>query len=217
MQLILAEAAHYLARAPGPADVLSIWVGLRPLVRPAGDEADTGSLSREHAVLLAASGLVTVTGGKWTTYRAMAEDVLARCVRSGLLPGRPAGVSASLQLVGALADAMPSEGGLAAAPGAHLYGAEAPALAGLPGAADELAPGLTESMVRFAARYEYALTVEDVLARRSRMLFLDAALAAELAAAVARILAEETGRDPALATFLALAQDYLRWPPEQDA
>jgi glycerol-3-phosphate dehydrogenase len=217
LDFILAEAAHYLARAPGPADVLSIWVGLRPLVRPAGDEADTGSLSREHAVLLAASGLVTVTGGKWTTYRVMAEDVLARCVRSGLLPGRPAGVSASLQLVGALADAMPSEGGLAAAPGAHLYGAEAPALAGLPGAADELAPGLTESMVRFAARYEYALTVEDVLARRSRMLFLDAALAADLAAAVARILAEETGRDPALATFLALAQDYLRWPPEQDA
>jgi len=72
-------------------------------------------------------------------------------------------------------------------------------------------------MVRFAALHEYALTVEDVLARRSRLLFLDAALAADLAPAVARILAEETGRDPALAAFLALAQDYLRWPSEQDA
>jgi glycerol-3-phosphate dehydrogenase len=81
----------------------------------------------------------------------------------------------------------------------------------------ELSPGLTAAMVRFAARNEYALTVEDVLARRSRMLFLDAALAAEIAPAVADILQEETGRDPALASFLDLAQDYLRWPSEQGA
>jgi glycerol-3-phosphate dehydrogenase len=72
-------------------------------------------------------------------------------------------------------------------------------------------------MVRFAARYEYALTVEDVLSRRSRLLFLDAALAASLAPRVAAILAEETGRDPALADFLALARSYLNWPSEQDA
>lgn len=217
LDFILVEAGRYLERAPGPADVLSIWVGLRPLVRPAGDDADTGSISREHTVLQAASGLVTVTGGKWTTYRAMAEDVLGRCLRSGLLPQRPAGVSASLRLVGAPADPVQAAPGLSAAPGPHLYGAEASALAGLPGAEEELAPGLTVAMVRFAARHEYALTVEDVLARRSRLLFLDAALAADLAPAVARILAEETGRDPALAAFLALAQDYLRWPSEQDA
>jgi len=217
LDFILGEAGRYLERAPGPADVLSIWVGLRALVRPAGDDADTGSISREHTVLQAASGLVTVTGGKWTTYRAMAEDVLGRCLRSGLLPQRPAGVSASLRLVGAPADPVQAAPGLSAAPGPHLYGAEASALAGLPGAEEELAPGLTVAMVRFAARHEYALTVEDVLARRSRLLFLDAALAADLAPAVARILAEETGRDPALAAFLALAQDYLRWPSEQDA
>ena len=216
LDFILGEAGRYLERAPGPADVLSIWVGLRPLVRPGGDDADTGSISREHTVLQAASGLVTVTGGKWTTYRAMAEDVLERCVRSGLLSQRPAGVSASLRLVGAPAAPAPAAPGIAAAPGPHLYGAEAPVLAGLPGAEEELAPGLTEAMVRFAARHEYALTVEDVMARRSRLLFLDAALAADLAPAVARILAEETGRDPALADFLALAQDYLRWPSEQD-
>ncbi|MBX9960069.1 MAG: glycerol-3-phosphate dehydrogenase/oxidase [Burkholderiaceae bacterium] len=217
LDFILGEAGRYLERAPGPADVLSIWVGLRPLVRPGGDDADTGSISREHTVLQAASGLVTVTGGKWTTYRAMAEDVLERCVRSGLLPQRPAGVSASLRLVGAPVDPAQAGPGIAAAPGPHLYGAEASALAGLPGAEEELAPGLTAAMVRFAALHEYALTVEDVLARRSRLLFLDAALAADLAPAVARILAEETGRDPALAAFLALAQDYLRWPSEQDA
>ncbi len=69
-------------------------------------------------------------------------------------------------------------------------------------------------MVRFAARYEYALTVEDVLARRSRLLFLDAALAEAVAPAVARILEEETAGDPALVAFQALAQSYRRWPAE---
>jgi len=212
LDFILGEAGRYLVRPPTPADVLSIWVGLRPLVRPVGDDSDTGSLSREHTVLQASSGLVTVTGGKWTTYRAMAEDVLARCVASGLLPNRPAGASVSLRLVGAPPSRSPQGPGLAAAPGAHSYGVEAAALAGLPGAQEELAPGLTEAMVRFAARNEYALTVEDVLARRSRLLFLDAELAARVAPRVAHILAQETGEDPGLAAFEALALSYRQWP-----
>jgi glycerol-3-phosphate dehydrogenase len=67
--------------------VRSVWVGMRPLVKPsAEDGADTKALSREHTVLVGRSGLVTVTGGKWTTYRAMAEDVLQRCMARGLLP-----------------------------------------------------------------------------------------------------------------------------------
>ena len=73
----------------------SVWVGLRPLVRPSGDDGEnTKALSREHTVLVGRSGLVTVTGGKWTTYRAMAEDVLeqllrrASCCRAGR-PARP--------------------------------------------------------------------------------------------------------------------------------
>lgn len=212
LDFILGEAARYLVRPPTPADVLSIWVGLRPLVRPVGDDSDTGSLSREHTVLQASSGLVTVTGGKWTTYRAMAEDVLARCVASGLLPPRGAGQSASLRLVGAPEAHASSGPGLAATPGPHLYGVDAAALAGLPGAEEALAPGLTEAMVRFAARYEYALTVEDVLARRSRLLFLDAELAGRVAPRVAEILAEETGGDPQLAAFDALARSYRAWP-----
>lgn len=213
LDFILGEAARYLVRPPTRADVLSIWVGLRPLVRPVGDDSDTGSLSREHTVLQAASGLVTVTGGKWTTYRAMAEDVLARCVASGLLPQRrSAGVSASLRLVGAPPPQSAHGPGVAAAPGPHLYGLEAATLADLPGADEALAPGLTEAMVRFAARNEYALTVEDVLARRSRLLFLDAELAACVAPRVARILAQETGGDPQLAAFEALAQSYRDWP-----
>src|SRR5690606_29475114 len=80
---ILGEAGKYLSRAPQRSDVKSIWVGLRPLVRPPANEgAATKKISREHTVLVSPSGLVTVTGGKWTTYRAMAEDVLEKCVES---------------------------------------------------------------------------------------------------------------------------------------
>ena len=98
------------------------------------------------------------------------------------------------------------------APGAHLYGSEAAFLGTLPGAGRELGGGLTEAMVRFAARHEYARTVEDVLARRSRLLFLDARLAGSLAPEVARLLREETGCDPDAAGFEALALQYGTLP-----
>ena len=98
------------------------------------------------------------------------------------------------------------------APGIHLYGSEQPQVLALPGARRELGGGLTEAMVRFAARHEYARTVEDVLARRCRLLFLDAALARSLAAEVSNLLWEETGVDPALAAFLTLCDQYLHVP-----
>jgi glycerol-3-phosphate dehydrogenase len=209
---ILGEAARYLRRAPGVGDVRSIWVGLRPLVRPRHqDGGNTQRISREHTVLASRSGLVTVTGGKWTTYRAMAEDVLETCMDRGLLPRRPAGVTTSLPLVGAAG--VPGGEGLGALQGLRAYGSEAAAVAALPGADVALAEGLTEAMVRFAARHEYARTVEDVLARRARVLFLDARLAASLAPRVAAILqAENPGNDPQLAPFLALAQQYATVP-----
>jgi len=93
--------------------------------------------------------------------------------------------------------------------GLHSYGSEQGLVGALPGAEHWLCPGLSEAMVRFAARYEYAVTVEDVLARRSRLLFLDAALAASLAPAVGAILSQETGLPPQAAEFAALAQQYL--------
>jgi glycerol-3-phosphate dehydrogenase len=101
-------------------------------------------------------------------------------------------------------------------PGLHLYGSEAPLVQNLPGAQRELAPGLTEAMVRFAVRYEYARTVEDVLARRSRCLFLDAQLAKSLALRVAALLQEELGErfdaSASLRSFEALADRYSRLP-----
>lgn len=209
IEFILTESARYLRRAPTRADVKSIWVGLRPLVKPQEDDGNsTKGISREHTVLVSRSGLVTVTGGKWTTYRAMAEDVLEKCADKQLLPLRQPGATVNLKLVGAM------HGGAAVQsiclpPGLPSYGDEQDVVAQMPGADVALAPGLTEGMVRFAARYEYAVTVEDVLARRSRLLFLDAALALTLAQRVSEILVEETGLPPKVEEFAALGQQYL--------
>ncbi|MBC7381256.1 MAG: glycerol-3-phosphate dehydrogenase/oxidase [Burkholderiaceae bacterium] len=231
---ILGEAGKALSRAPSRADVRSIWVGLRPLVKPQGDddgEDNTKAISREHTVKASRSGLVTVTGGKWTTYRAMAEDVLQECFDTQLLERRDAGVTVDLRLVGGDGPA-DSHKPISAAPGYHAYGSEQefvraqaggragshapPWIAGQArndnGGPADLGSGLTEAMVRFAARYEYARTVEDVLARRHRVLFLDARLAAAMAPAVAAILREETDVDPGLDEFAALAAQYTTLP-----
>lgn len=211
IDFILSEAAQYLQRAPGRNDILSLWAGLRPLVKPGSDTGGSGSISREHTIVVSPSGLVTVTGGKWTTYRSMAADVLARCVQAGVLAPRGDSQTDKLSLVGAGArPAQPVR--LSAQPGWHTYGSEAEQVQALPGADRLLAPGLTEAMVRFAVRCEYARSVEDVLARRSRLLFLDAAQARQVAPAVAHILTEELpGQDvqAGLRAFESLVTQYL--------
>jgi glycerol-3-phosphate dehydrogenase len=221
VQFILREAGRYLDKAPKREDVRSIWVGLRPLVRHGDEDGDnTKQLSREHTVLVGRSGMVTVTGGKWTTYRAMAEDVLERCFDRQLLPRIAKGVTVQLPLLGASRRAGVS---LTQAPGEHLYGSEVALLRSLRGADRWLwrdpesgQGGLSEAMVRFAVRYEMARSVEDVLARRSRLLFLDAAEAARQAGAVAAILADELGAafDAAASqrAFEALARQYHTLP-----
>jgi glycerol-3-phosphate dehydrogenase len=210
VDFILKEVARYLKKPPSRADVRSIWVGLRPLVKPAGAKGKrTRALSREHTVLTSDSGLVTVTGGKWTTYRAMAEDVLEECFERGLLERRAGGVTRQLRLAGAPEE---SHTPISAPPGLHLYGTDAAAVTALPGAQRELVPGLSEAMVRFAAREEFARSVEDVLARRSRLLFLDAAKAGSLAKPVAAILQSELGpsfdAEASAGRFEALARQY---------
>jgi glycerol-3-phosphate dehydrogenase len=219
MAFILREAARYLAKPPQRSDVRSVWVGLRPLVKPQEDDGgNTKAISREHTILVSKSGLVTVTGGKWTTYRAMAEDVLSRCWDAGRLPRRAEAArtsTAHLALFAAppraAAQANPNWR-ISAAPGLHLYGSEAQAVLALPGAERELGHGLTEAMVRYAVRYEYARTVEDVLARRSRLLFLDARLAASFADSVSSLIRDEIGQNGDPEGFKALAQQYLELP-----
>ncbi len=212
VDFILDESARYLRRAPVRSDVRSVWVGLRPLVKPQDDEGDnTKGLSREHTVLVSRSGLVTVTGGKWTTYRAMAEDVLTLCAEKSLIEQREGGRTAHLKLIGAGTAAMKTVS-ICHPPGLHSYGDEQEAVLSLPGANETLCEGLTQAMVRFAARFEYAVKVEDVLARRSRLLFLDARQAGSLAARVGDILFQETGLDPEIGAFTELAHHYLCLP-----
>lgn len=209
LAFLLEEASRVLSRPVTIRDVRSAWVGLRPLVagRQAERPNETAAASREHLIVSDPGGLVTVTGGKWTTYRAMAEAVVDHCMDHDLLPRRPGGVTRDHRLVGA---PPPDAWSVALhhAPGPHLYGADWPSVLACPGAGRSLGHGLTEGMVRFAARQEYACTVEDVLARRWRTLFLDAAAAAQMADAVGQVLEEETGLDPRCDAFKSLALSY---------
>ncbi|MNS65523.1 Aerobic glycerol-3-phosphate dehydrogenase [compost metagenome] len=213
VDFILETASRYLAKDPTRADVTSVWAGLRPLVKATG-EASTASLSREHTILVSKAGLITVTGGKWTTYRKMAEDVVETAIQRQLLRAAPCR-TADLPLHGAAG--LPAD---LPAPGSgspdRYYGADLPLVRALPGADTLVVPetGLTEAHVRFAARHELARRVEDVLARRNRALFLDARAALAGAPRVAAILAEELGHDAAwqareLESFGALAKGYL--------
>ncbi len=207
---LLDHAARYFSTTPGLGDVRSVFAGLRPLLGKGGG-LKTASLSREHAVLVSESGLVTITGGKWTTYRRMGEDAVDRAAGVAGLPRRPS-KTLDLRLHGWVPERL--EGPFAG------YGSEAGELerliAGRPDWGEAIHPGLPDRAVEvvWAARADLARTVEDVLARRTRALFLDARAAAEAAPAVASLLAAELGRDLAweraqVEAFRALASGYL--------
>jgi glycerol-3-phosphate dehydrogenase len=208
---ILETAALYLHKAPTRADVLSVFAGIRPLVR--GDDSRiTAALSRDHTIHIDPSGLLTTAGGKWTTYRHMAEDTVNQALDFGRLPERPCttgdlkihGFHQSAEEFGALS----------------VYGSDAPALQDLAredaSLAERLDPALPVigAQVVWAARTEMARSVEDVLARRCRVLFLDAAAAVRMAPAVASVMARELGRDEEwqrgqVAAFTTLARQYM--------
>ncbi len=174
IEFILRNAGRYLAKDPARSDVLCAFAGQRPLVRVPGKSA-TKELSRSHEVLISKSGLVTIVGGKWTTYRRMAQDTVDRVVEVGGLPPRPCATE-SLRLHGW----KPSDPG---APGdvLALYGTDADAIESLireePRLREPLDPRLPypRALVVWAARREMARTLEDVLSRRTRSLLLDAA------------------------------------------
>jgi len=203
---------RYLDRRPCPGDILSSFAGLRPLLR--GDNGGvTSKLSREHAVVISDSGLVTVTGGKWTTYRRMGVDAVDSAARVAGLPAR-ASATAGLRLHGWHADLTKGDDPLS------VYGSDVPRLTELmlecPEWNQPLHPALPyrAGEVIWAARMEAARSVEDVLARRTRALFLDARASSEAAPRVARLLAAELGRDELwqeqqVAHFRALAGGYL--------
>ncbi len=212
---ILRNAARYLSRDPEEKDILSVFAGQRPLVRPPGkDGGATKAISRNHEVLVSDSGLLTIVGGKWTTYRKMAEDTLDHAITLGGLEDRPC-VTGNLQLHGWRAPNAP-----ALPEGLAVYGSDAPKVGALmksdPALAAPIHPRLAYPMaaVVWAARHEQARTLEDVLSRRTRILILDAQAAIEAAPAVAAILARELHKDTEWAgnqvrEFTNLAEGYL--------
>jgi glycerol-3-phosphate dehydrogenase len=205
IEFILRTAARYLAVAPTRADVRSAYAGLRPLVK-AGGEGSTKALSRDHAIRISATGLITITGGKWTTYRHMAADVVNRAAEVGRLRWADSS-TANLKLHGYSLQQQPEPW--------QVYGADADEVRALPGADVRLSPllPLTEAQVRYAARFEMARTVEDVLARRTRAILLDAKASLGAAGRVAEILVEELGHSPQvmatqLETYSAICAGY---------
>jgi len=211
IEFILSTAAQYLAKAPTRNDVLSVFAGIRPLVRAEG-AVSTAALSRDHVIHIDTSGLMTICGGKWTTYRHMAEDCVNQAATLAELPERSS-VTKELKIHGAQ-DC--SEGSAPLA----VYGSDASEITKLiaadPRLGETLHPALPylKAEVVWATRQEMARTLEDVLARRIRALFLNAKAAIEMAPQAADLMASELGWSEAskaqqLATFRETARNYV--------
>jgi glycerol-3-phosphate dehydrogenase len=211
IEFILGTASLYLAKKPARADVLSVFAGIRPLVRSANG-GNTATLSRDHTIHIEKSGLLTICGGKWTTYRHMAEDCVNQAAMLARLPEKPC-VTEHLNLHG-FHPAAEKFGPL------RVYGSDAPLIQDLaraePALAVPLDPALpyTGAEVVWAVRREMARTVEDVLARRTRALFLNANAAIRMAPRVAELMARELPCDAAwqarqVASFTELAANFL--------
>jgi glycerol-3-phosphate dehydrogenase len=188
-----------------------MFAGIRPLVKTEG-AVSTAALSRDHVIHIDPSGLMTICGGKWTTYRHMAEDCVDQAITLAQLPERACSTR-NLRIHG-----YPS--GARATPPLAVYGTDAERIRSLaeeqPTLKERLHPALPylKAEVVWAAREEMARTLEDVLARRTRSLFLNAAAAMEMASTVADLLAEELGwddrkRESQLSEFRAIARHYL--------
>jgi len=217
VDFILKTAGQYLAKKPRKEDVLSVFAGLRPLAAPKqnADGSKTKEISRSHKIVISDSGLVTITGGKWTTYRDMAEDAVNKAIKTVGLPEKECRTR-DFKIHGYMEISDRSDFH-------YVYGSDYVKIKQLEKNDPSLAMKLHEKMdytaseVVWAVREEMALTVEDVLARRLRTLFLDARTAIDMAPAVASIMAKEMGKDAEwekqqVNEFRELAQHYLLTP-----
>ncbi|NBC16215.1 MAG: FAD-dependent oxidoreductase [Bacteroidetes bacterium] len=211
IDFVLEHTQRYLRSNPTRDDLLSVFAGIRPLVSES-DTGDTSKISREHQISISPSGLLTIAGGKWTTYRNMAEDTVDQAILLSGLDEEPC-VTKTLQLHGYHQHAE-EFGDLA------LYGSDAPALRELMHEDDSYTEKLHDDhpvkagQVVWAVRHEMARTVDDFLSRRTRVLLLDARASMEMAPKVAEIMADELGHDEAwqkaqVQEYRDLAQGYL--------
>ncbi|MEO5907740.1 MAG: glycerol-3-phosphate dehydrogenase C-terminal domain-containing protein, partial [Ginsengibacter sp.] len=211
IDFVLNTAGKYLFEKPGRKDVLSVFAGLRPLAATDNGNEKTKEISRSHKVIISESGLISVIGGKWTTYRKMAEDTLQKIIKRQMLPFRKC-ITADLKIHGYKhqdsTDAL------------SYYGADKILLDELIASNKIWSESLSKEtnilagQVVWAVRNEMARTVEDVLARRIRLLFMDASLASKLAPKVAEIMRKELNYDEVwkenqVKIFSELANGYL--------
>jgi glycerol-3-phosphate dehydrogenase len=207
---ILQQIGRYLTRQPTIDDIRSVFAGLRPLVK--GNSKKTAELSRDHLVMVSESGLITVTGGKWTTYRRMAEDVINTAIKKSGLDEKPC-ITATLPIHGSKQDTDFGEP-------LYYYGADREALQLLikqqPVLGEMLHPDLPylKAEIIWAVQNEMCMTVEDALSRRTRALLLDATASMEAARGVAGLMAAEMNLDEAwidqqVEEFTAIAKNYL--------
>lgn len=209
---ILETAGRYLAKTPKRSDVLSVFAGLRPLAASNGTSGEkTKEISRSHKLLVEKSGLITITGGKWTTFRKMGEDTVDKAIAVAGLP-QTSSTSREIRIHGALDRSDDSR--------LSIYGTDEQLIEELTVGNPDLGVRLhsdfefTEAEVVWAIRNEMARTIEDVLARRVRILYLDARAAIECAPRVAELLMQELAKDSdwkekELARFNETARGYL--------
>jgi len=194
IDFVLETAGQYLMKKPTRKDVLSVFAGLRPLAKPEGEGKATKEISRGHKVLISVSGLITIIGGKWTTYRKMAEDTIEKAIMLAGLPEREC-VTKHLPIHGFRMDIDPYTDPMSP------YGIDKEKVLSI-GEEDKAWDGwlseklkIRKAQVAWAVRTEWARTVEDFLARRTRALFLDARESVKLAPDVAELMAQELGKD----------------------
>ena len=212
VDFILETANRYLTKQVNKKDVLSIFAGLRPLAAPKDKSEKTKEISRSHKIIVSDSELITITGGKWTTYRRMALDVLNKTMTLGKLPNAKCQTK-NLLIHGANGEVDKSQH-------LYIYGSDQKEIKQLIEKSPELGEKLhqrlefTKAEVVWAIRNEMARTIEDVLARRVRILFLDAKAAIEIAPIVATILAKELDknedwRQQQISDFKKIASQYI--------
>lgn len=195
IDFILETAGIYLKKKPQRKDILCVFAGLRPLAAPANDDGSskTKEISRSHKLIVSSSGLVSITGGKWTTYRKMAEDTVNAALKSTGMEYRQCRTK-NLPIHGFKQNPDLNDR-------TYVYGSDREQMLDFikesPVREKKLHPDhdITVGEVIWAVRKEMARTVDDVLARRIRLLFLDAAASVSLAPGVAQIMAEELGKD----------------------
>jgi len=211
IEFVLNTAGRYLTRPPKRSDVKCIFAGLRPLAAPKGEDKKTKEISRGHKITVSLSGLTTVTGGKWTTYRKMGQDIIDNAAMVGGLGEHPS-ITENLPIHGYIRN-VDLEDHL------YVYGSDAKSIRDMISENPELSEPLHENLeftaaeVIWACREEMAMTLDDVLARRVRALFLDARAAIEMAPKVAKIMAKEMKKDEnwekqQIEEFIELAKGY---------